>query len=665
VTQLSDAEIVGRVRLSNGWLEKFRLSDIAASNQYIDSNSGSQGADDGWGVGNDETFKTVADVPDVVPIGQPNYMAINTEISGAAVSSQTPKLHITANEDPKSGFPGSPAIIQKAWAMTWTNGAFKREMRGAWQKRKICGLGCIWYRWDKDYGFCVENVTSNRFFFDPHATNMRRLRYGGVSINMPLSVAMERYDPKGEEGFFSTDTTDGYSGPPEGMFRRALNSFKQTFGLPIEDQMAGASKERTTCKIYIYFDSENEVHVYNDMVVHRTKNLYGMVPLHFRGLFIDPRDRILPLGMNVFARGLNQWLVWLAAICANTAKNGATITFFDTNKIKGPERTALENGSASQCIGVGGINSQSPPAWRLPADQLSPAWGPARTEVQAALDGIMGSSSAQRGETPPGVTATAAMLAESKANAIQVDEQMEFEDWCTDIARAFVMCTQRFGGPEDGKSTPDEAKIIWQAFLSVHDVKVVSGSTSFSNPATELQASMQLYTTVTQSWELWQQLAARGLVKQVPKLDAIYNDLLIAFNRTNIEEYWMPAPPPPQGPGALPVDVVRWMSQNYQKAPADIQRQIEQAMALKPSEMPPQQEQEKPDYSLHALVLEHEMEKEKLHAKALEQQSDHVHDARMTALEATKEIAVASAKSQLEPKDAEKKPPNSRNNGKS
>ena len=663
MAELTDSEIVGRVRLASGWLRNFRLSDIASSNQYIDANGQTNGADDGWDDETGATFRSVADVPDVIPIGQPNYMAINTEVSGAAVSSQTPKLHIRADEDPNTGFPGSPAIVQMAWSQSWVNGGFKREMRAAYQKRKISGLGCIWYRWDENFGFVIENVTSNRFFFDPHTTNFRRLRYAGVAVNMPLSEAIRKYDPDGKKGYFSIDTSDPMSGPPENAFKRALNKVRDVFFNT--DDTAGASTERTTCKIYIYFDRENEVHVYNDQVILRTDNLYGQVPLFFRALFIDPRDRILPLGMNVYARGLNQWLVWLSSIAADTAKNGGTITFFDTNKIKGAERTALENGSARQLIGLNApLSAQAPPAWRLPADQLSPAYGTARAEVQAALDGIMGSSGGARGEVPPGVTATATMLSESKSNAMLVDEVMEFENWCTDVATAFVMCVQRFGGPVEGEKVPNEAKLVWHAFNSVHSVNVVSGSTSFSNPATELQASMQLYTTITQSWQLWEEQAAKGMIDKVPNMTAVFNDMLIAFNRTNIDEYWKPAPPKPQGPAALPIDLVRWMASNYKTAPPDIQRQIEQMLGFQPSQTGMPQEQEKPDHALHAMLLEHEMEKMKLAAKAQEQQSDHIHDTRMTTLETAKEIAVANAKAQLAPKETPEKPPISRKNTK-
>jgi hypothetical protein len=101
------------------------------------------------------------------------------------------------------------------------------------------------------------------------------------------------------------------------------------------------------------------------------------------------------------------------------------------------------------------------------------------------------------------------------------------------------------------------------------------------------------------------------------------------------------------------------------KAPADIQRQVETMLGFKPSQTGMPQEEQKPDYSLHALMLEHEMEAMKLKAKEKEQQSEHIHDARMMALEATKEVSVASAKAALEPKVPEKKAPTSRNNGKS
>src|SRR6202022_2441767 len=209
--ELDDSEIVGRVKLANLWLRPFRQSDLVASNAYIDANDNSatmNGSDDGWDEVIPPRFQQTADYPEVVPIGQPNYMAINTEVSSAAICSQTPKLHIRANEDKNEGFPGAPAIIQEAWQQVWRNGSFKHKMRGAWQKRKICGLGCIWYRWDENFGFSIENVTSNRFFFDPHTTDLRRMRYAGVAVNMPLSEAVRKYDPDKEHGYFADEDAD-------------------------------------------------------------------------------------------------------------------------------------------------------------------------------------------------------------------------------------------------------------------------------------------------------------------------------------------------------------------------------------------------------------------------------------------------------------------------
>ncbi len=653
MAEISDEEIIGRINFSYRWLRGFRQSDITASSAYIDSNGVAGWWDENWNEDGDQNFNPVADVPDVVPVGQPNYMAINTEVSSAAVSSQTPKLHVRANEGER-GYPGAPAIIQQAWQQVWSNGNFKKEMRAAYQKRKICGLGCVWYRWDDVYGFVIENVTSNRFFFDPHATNLRRLRYAGVAINLPISEAMRRYDPDNEHEYFGSDKPDVYPAKEQGAMRKALTRVKSalSFRGAGDDDQSGASGERSTCKIYIYFDREEEVHVYQDQVLLRTDNLYGGIPMLFRGMFTDPRDRILPLGMNVFARGLNEWLVWLASIAANTAKNGGPITLYDSSRVKGKAREALEQGSASQMIGLEGmINPQTNPIIRVPAEQLSPAYSTARMEVQSAMDGIMGASPGMRGESSPGVTATSAMLTEAKSNAMMVDEQNEFEEWCTDVATAFVACTQRFGGPEKPGEEPTEAELLWHAFQAVNSVMVVHGSTSFSNPAMEVQASMQLFTTALQSDEYWRQAAAAGMIKKVPKLETIFNDMLIALNRTNIDEYWMDAPPPPQGPSTIPVDVVDWMTKNYPLSPPDVQRQMEQMLGFQPSQtgMPPEPAQQ--DNSIAVTQLQHQMEMQKLAAKAQEQQSSHVQEMRMQALKTQSDIVVQSHKAALEPKE--------------
>lgn len=657
--ELDDNEVIGRVRLADRWLKKFRDADISASNQYIDANNSTVGGDS-WDDDMGNVFRSEADTPDVIPIGQPNYMAINVEVGSAAVSSQTPKLHILANEARENGFPGSPAIIQGAWQQTWMKQGMKRHMRAAWQKRMICGMGCVWYRWDEKRGFVIDNVTSNRFFFDPHTADisMKNLDYAGVAINMPISKAIRTYDPNGENQYFSSENREMQAEAKEVSMERAERETKARLN-HTDDDGPGASGERQTVKIFIYFDMESEVHIYQDQVIHRRENLYGAIPLLFRKLYEDPRDRILPLGMNVYARGLNQQLVWLADIASNTAKNGASISIYDTNVINGETETALQKGSASQYIGIKSpLNPARPPIVRIPGEKLPDGFGVARAEAQAAMDGIMGASPGMRGQSTPGVTATASMLSESRSNAMQVDNQMEYEEWCTDVATAWIACTQKFGGPDEKKKTPGQAIVLWHAFCAVLSVTVVSGSTSFSNPATELQASMQLFTTITQAWELFMALAAKGLIDKVPKIETILNDLLIAFNRSNIDEYWEKAPPPPQGPATLPPDFVKWMQSNYPTAPEDIKRQMEQMLGFKPSTAPP--EQEAPDNSAHIALLQAQMEALKLKHKQQEQESDHIHDARMKTLDTASAIAINNAKAAVAPKPDENKPPPSR-----
>lgn len=654
MAELSDSEIIGRVNFSYRWLRNFRQSDITASSAYIDANGVAGWWDENWNEDGDQNFNPVADVPDVVPVGQPNYMAINTEVSSAAVSSQTPKLHVRADEGER-GYPGAPAIIQQAWQQCWTNGNFKNQLRGAYKKRKIAGLGCIWYRWDQRWGFRIRNVMSKEFFFDPHIHPgmWKEMRYAGVCLNLPIAEASRLYDPDGDHDYFGYDKPDIYAAKEQGLMRKALTKVKSmvSFRGAGDDGQSGASGERSTCKIFIYFDQEEEVHIYQDQILLRTDNLYGEIPLYFRGMIDDPRGRVLPLGMNVFARGLNEWLVWLASIAANTAKNGGPITLYDSGKIKGAARTALEQGSASQMIGLEGmISPQTSPIIRVPAEQLSPAYSTARAEVQSAIDGIMGASPAMRGESSPGVTATSAMLTEAKSNAMMVDEQNEFEEWCTDVATAFVACTQKFGGPKKDENVPSEAKLLWHAFQAVNSVMVVHGSTSFSNPAMEVQASMQLFTTALQSQEYWTQAAAAGSIKKVPKLETIFNDMLIALNRTNIDEYWMEPPPPPQGPSTIPVDVVEWMTKNYPLSPPDVQRQMEQMLGFQPSQTGTPPEPEEQDNSLQVTAMQHQMEMQKLAAKAQEQQSSHVQEMRMLALKTQSDVALENHKAALAPK---------------
>lgn len=614
---LTDKEILNRIEIADTWLKKFRDSDNMVSNWYLDANTQTVSTQDDWSL-QDDFFDPEADIPQEVPIGQPNYLAINNETRIAAIAMGMPALHVRANESPeRGGIPKAGEIVAKAWEQSWQNGNWKREAQASLQKLGICGLGMAWYRWDSVYGPCFEHVPSVRLLLDPHATNLYRLEYGGVKVRMSLRRALRLYDPDGKKEFFKIDTVD--LSAREGDDTKHLDTSVVT--------------------ISIYFDREREAVAYRDKIVYRDVNRYKRIPLLPIEGFIDPRGRLLPLGDNIFASGLSQQVVDLAAIASSTAKHGGPITFGDTNFFDRKTQDALSEGNQQSVIfTINPINPTTPPLYRIPGEQLSPAWPEARREAQQALDGIMGVTPAARGEQIQNVTATQSVMVEQRAGARPMQAKADVETWLTRWAEAYVWMMREFGGPTLEEPGTQETREIWEAMKATYEVRVVEGSTSFRNPASDQQAAMQLYTTFSQSYELWVALATQGLSDVVPNMKEIADNVHRTFSIQNIDKMWQPAPQP-QEKEEPPEAMLKALAALYKESPPDVRRQIEENFGLTPSELGEIQEQSgKPllemahEEGMQLSEQQHDLRMKGLEIAGAEQQQ--AHDERMSKTQA-------------------------------
>jgi hypothetical protein len=610
--ELSDQEVVSRLNQYDTWLKRFRDNDNLASYRYLDANAPTVGAAEDY-IDADDAYQDEADTPDYIPVGQPNYLAINNETKIAAIAMGRPALHVRAHENPEENedaVPNAGEIVAKAWEQSWENGNWRRETQAGLQKLGICGLGVLWYRWDTRYGPCFEHVTSNRLLFDPHATNLLRMDAGGVKVRMSLREAIKKYDPDEEKGYFRSKPIN-----PTAEDNRSLDT--------------------TVVTIRLYWDRDVEVHEYQSKVLHRSKNLYGEVPLIPIEGFNDPRGRLLPLGDNVFASGLNQQVVDLASVLSNMAKHGGQVTLADPNWFTPETKVALQEGQQQQIIfGQGPLNPQAVPMMRVSAESPSPAWTGARQEAQSALDGIQGVTPAQRGQQQPNVTATQAVMVEQKAGARPTQARADYEMWITRMARAYVSMMQKFAGPTPNDKGTKETVEIWKAFKAVYDVKVVEGSTSFNNPAADLQSSMQLFTTITQAFPLFETLAGQGLIDALPNMKQILGDVLRAASKQNLEQYWVKLPQQ-QGQQKPDPHHEKTVADLYDKAPPDVRRQIEQALGLQPSqvgETPDNSESEKGQSAVVKQLLDQQHEREM-------QGREHLHDLRKHILTQTEREA--------------------------
>jgi hypothetical protein len=615
---LTNKEVVDRVNYADKWMKRFRDNDIQASSKYIDANAPNAGTEDDWSI-EDDFAMDEAEVPTEIPVGQYNPMTINNETKLAGIATYPPEIKVKAHKlQDGQGKPMQvdvPSVVAKMWEQAWVNGGFLREAQAGLQKKGICGLGMAWYRWDSKYGVCYEHIPSKRLFIDPNATNLKRLEYGGVRIKMTLRRARRLYDPNGENELFD-----------------AL----------LQDESKNHDKEVVT--IFLYFDEQEELHVYNGKVItnrdkHNSDNLYRKVPLLPLEGFIDPRDRLLPLGDNVFASGLNQQVVDLASIASSTAKHGGSITIGDINQFDDAQRAALENGTAQQIIfKKGALNPNAMPLARIPGENLPPAYLTAMQTAESALSSIQGVTVNQRSGTAPGESATQALITEGRAGAKPTQEQADYEAWLTEWAKAFIELNQRFGGPTSEDDGTTETKLIWQCFQAAYEVKVVEGSTCYANPAQSQQSHLQLYTGMVQSFPLWQSMAARGMVEKIPNLESLTDDMYRAFSIQDTDEYWMPAPPPIDPAQNLPPQLVQALRTIYKDTPPDVKREIEKALGLQPSQLGEPEEDEGDDSGVDAVktALQHRHEREMQEADASSQlrlqSADHQHEAAVQVL---------------------------------
>lgn len=562
---LSNLEIAARVRFMDRWMKRFRDADEVASWRYIDANSPAPG-DSVYDIeGEEGLLSDEADVPDDIPVGQINYATINNEIKQAAIAIQAPKLNITANEDPqKQGVPGAAKIVNKYWAKCWKDGGWGREVQAGLQKVGICGLGTLTYYWSERYGAMFENVISRELLINPVANNWRRLGYGGRIVKMTIRDARAKYDPNGENEYFNIGTwnDEEYS-----------------------------NSDRKIVQIKLYWDYYTEAHIYEDRVIFRTPNHYqGItddVPLIEQLSMIDPRGRLLPMGDNVLASGLNQACVDLTSAATNMAKHGGQITLAEDRAFDEEVKKSISNGQQQQVIFTKApLSPQNLPIHRISAEQLSPGFEGAKSDMVQALDAVQGIGVGARGTGGmAGETATSALISEGRSGAIPTQARVRQEEWLTRMAEAFVALMQRFGGPTEEDPGNDQTRMLWHAFASVSEVCVEPGSTSFRNPATSEQSALQLYMTVMQNMPVWEGMAAKGAVPAIPEPLAVFQHLLQAYNIKDYDNFMKPAQPaPPQN--LISPARERTLTQMYKEAPADIQRQIEKELGFQPSQLP-------------------------------------------------------------------------------
>ena len=554
-----------QVRLDRGACSRFR--DPAATGQYESSSSGNMTNNDSLDGG---------DVLEAIPVGQTNTLTVNMYTLLAAVTindpdflpelidevenppppPQLPPAQPGMPPPPQPPAPPDPAEIKRdvrnLFRKLWKDGDWSAELRMAFLKATLSGVGACWFRWDSKAHkpeFC--HVNSWDLCVDPAFVKFNKMRYCAVRITMSMREARQTY--------------------PEAFQNEPLEA--------VESQDEKPS-------FWIYWDNKNEVVITDKghKVVRISPNEYGRLPIEFVLGEPDPGTSKFPLGLGVLAAGVAQEVSDFDAAISNSAKHGGPINFFGPGVPKAT-KDALQNGKQQDFYELNDMSSETFPIKRIPGESLERTVLEARQNSARSIDDITGVTMAMRGQLVANITATQSHDAENKSGARQVQNRAKYENFIDRCADACLKMLQMFGGPEaddDGQIVTDPGETdTWEMVKVVTSIKVVESSTMFRDPQSDQQQSMQLFQLGVNTFDHFGNLASQGIIKEVPNLLKLYKDLLRTFGKQDPEEYLMPFQLPPPPPDETPLKI---MGVIYANCPPDVRREIEQALGLQPSQ---------------------------------------------------------------------------------
>ena len=494
--ELSDNEILARIKMGEKFCKKYVKIDKQASAKFRDASNDYYVLDD-----DDDDDEEGGNLPDDMPVAQPNQLTTNLITKNAAVAIGDPDFLIKIGQEETH-----KEIVRTFLRAKWRLYNWVRLTRRVQLKKDLIGLGVVQYRWDKEKRSCFEYVKTDELAIDPNATDFSNLEFAGRKIKMSLRKAMTTFDKKNFD--VSEGASDGYL-------------------------------DKKKVDVWLYWDKDEEVVIYNNKVIKRGENRYHSIPLVFHEGDPDPNDVLWSLGDFQLAAGLQAELSDINAIISDAAKYGRGKTLVNVEQLGKGGQEALENGN--DVIAV--KDTVTPPIIRTQGQQLEATLLEAKREIKVAFDGITGVTQYQRGTMDykaDFATSVAAMAQQSGARAVLA--QKEFERFVTKMAEIVVMLEREFGGAyyDDGgeMQATDEEIILWEAMNDVEEVHVIESSTLYKDPNFDLQQSMQLLNVIAQLMPLMAQVGQR-----LPNLESYIEDVLRASGKHDMGRYWAQMPP--------------------------------------------------------------------------------------------------------------------------
>lgn len=517
-----------RARISAGrWkMDPVARKDSLASSRFLDSTSlwiGTESPLDPYGA-QDDTYGD-SNIPTDVGEGQINYLANNIIVNTFSTCINDPDFDVKC---PQATIPDAEAIVRMAFRELWDKQDWAEIDQATYLQMKISGQGYQTWFWN-DSGPQFEQVDTWDLAIDPNITKWgwRKPRWFARRIRKPYDEIMALYP----------DT-----------YRRVLG----INGGPAVYDRGSRDYQRTACNVWIYFDKNTECHLYEgglegNLPLYVSDNMYGEVPLLTLKGVPNPRS---PFSLSDYdlAYGEQALIVKLLDRFRNSALNGGSVLVVDENAMGDEaEDDELHDDVIGSILKVDGrpVNEV---LWRLPAEAIDSSLLEVLTILRAGLDETTGVNELNRGvASGRKKTATETALMAQQSSARGVANRVKFERFLNRKVKILLDMIVKFGRVET-----DNDWVLWQAMKSVESLSVVERSTVFRDPVTEQTSSMQLFELMANSAPM---LAQQG---SMPNLPEFAKDVLRAFNRQNVEKYFIQIQQPqPQmaggaGPGGAP-----------------------------------------------------------------------------------------------------------------
>jgi hypothetical protein len=452
--------------------------------------------------------------------GSVNYLAINIATKVASIAIGDPDFHVEATDDPMmEADPPNKEIARRFLKSLWKAKQWARVSRKALLKRSLSGLGIVAYLWDAEKGPVFEHVRAADFAIDPNVIDWNGPRWAARRIYLPKDEAEERW--------------------PGHDFDVMQEKGQSQKGFPSLDA-APEWKRTDVVELWCYWDALTEAVVYGDVVLEHDDNLYGKIPLLTLEGDLAPESEF-SLGDYDGATGLQAMLARLQAAINDQAEHGGAIPWYNPALLGDAGKEALADGHPS-----GWLPTQSDPAdgafGIIPSTPINPALLEAFSMVQKGLDSFTGVNEYQRGVISQGAEfATEAALLAQQSGARGNQSRIEFEQFVDRMARAVIDLMVKFGPSLADQFDENDGRLL-QACAAVTDICVIESSTTYKNPAYEMQAAIQLVTSLMPFIQL-------GIIN--PQKAA--TKLIQASGERDAASWLMPLMPPQASVPGLPV----------------------------------------------------------------------------------------------------------------